>query len=186
MYGYTNLDGNVHVSGNLGIVGDLTVRNKAIYGMGNIALARGTIYLPQGGGNNTTDYLRIGGGFMAGVSSGNFHFLTSNGNASNLYASNVRSAYSLEPNSRLSDISALEQIDAINVVSTSEGLRLSSPNNKSSVDESNVVTKVYNEKTNQEEINVDYNCAISTLWKAIQELKQENEELKKLIKGDIQ
>lgn len=184
VYGYTNLDGNVHVSGNLGIVGDLTVRNKAIYGMGNIALARGTIYLPQGGGNNTTDYLRIGGGFVAGVSSGNFHFLTSNGNASSLYASNVRSAYSLEPNSRLSDISALEQIDAINVVSTSEGLRLSSPNNKSSVDESNVVTKVYNEKTNQEEINVDYNCAISTLWKAIQELRQENEELKKLIKGE--
>ena len=184
VYGYTNLDGNVHVSGNLGIVGDLTVRNKAIYGMGNIALARGTIYLPQGGGNNTTDYLRIGGGFVAGVSSGNFHFLTSNGNASNLYASNVRSAYSLEPNSRLSDISALEQIDAINVVNTSEGLRLSSPNNKSSFDESKVVTKVYNEKTNQEEINVDYNCAISTLWKAIQELRQENEELKKLIKGE--
>ena len=185
VYGYTNLDGNVHVSGNLGIVGDLTVRNKAIYGMGNIALARGTIYLPQGGGNNTTDYLRIGGGFVAGVSSGNFHFLTSNGNASNLYASNVRSAYSLKPNSRLSDISALDQIDSVSVVNTSEGLRLSSPNNKSSVDKSNVVTKVYNEKTNQEEINVDYNSAISTLWKAIQELRQENEELKKLIKGEI-
>ncbi len=185
VYGNSNLDGTVYMSGACTIGSELNVKNRAIYGMGNIALARGTIYLPQGGGNNTTDYLRIGGGFVAGVSSGNFHFLTSNGNASNLYASNVRSAYSLEPNSRLSDISALEQIDAINVVSTSEGLRLSSPNNKSSVDESNVVTKVYNEKTNQEEINVDYNSAISTLWKAIQELRQENEELKKLIKGEI-
>ena len=184
VYGYTNLDGNVHVSGNLGIVGDLTVRNKAIYGMGNIALARGTIYLPQGGGNNTTDYLRIGGGFVAGVSSGNFHFLTSNGNASNLYASNVRSAYSLEPNSRLSDISALDQIDSVSVVNTSEGLRLTAPTTRMCGDESSVVTTTYNEETNQEEVNVDYNSAISTLWKAIQELRQENEELKKLIKGE--
>ena len=185
VYGYTNLDGNVHVSGNLGIVGDLTVRNKAIYGMGNIALARGTIYLPQGGGNNTTDYLRIGGGFVAGVSSGNFHFLTSNGNSSNLYASNVRSAYSLEPNSRLSDISALDQIDSVSVVNTSEGLRLTAPTTRMCGDESSVVITTYNEETNQEEVNIDYNSAISTLWKAIQELRQENEELKKLIKGEI-
>ena len=185
VYGDSNLDGNTYISGSCTIANTLNVRNRPIYGMGSITLDRGTIYLPQGGGNNTTDYVRIGFGIIAGVSSGNFHFLTMNASPSNLYASNVRSAYSLEPNSRLSDISALEQIDAINVVSTSEGLRLSSPNNKFSVDESKVVTKVYNEKTNQEEINVDYNSAISTLWKAIQELKQENEELKKLIKGEI-
>ena len=131
------------MSGACTIGSELNVKNRAIYGMGNIALARGTIYLPQGGGNNTTDYLRIGGGFVAGVSSGNFHFLTSNGNASSLYASNVRSAYSLEPNSRLSDISALEQIDAINVVSTSEGLRLVAPMTKMCSDESQVVTMSY-------------------------------------------
>lgn len=184
VYGDSNLDGNTYISGSCTIANTLNVRNRPIYGMGSITLDRGTIYLPQGGGNTTTDYVRIGFGIIAGVSSGNFHFLTMNASPSNLYASNVKSAYSLEPNSRLSDISALEQIDAINVVNTSEGLRLSSPNNKSSVDESKVVTKVYNEKTNQEEINVDYNCAISTLWKAIQELKQENEELKKLIKGE--
>lgn len=185
VYGNSNLDGTVYASGACTFASELYVRNSPIYGMGNIAFARGTIYLPQGGGNNTTDYLRVGGGIIAGVSSGNFHFLTTSGSASNLYASNVRSAYSLEPNSRLSDISALEQIDAINVVNTSEGLRLSSPNNKFSVDESSVVTTTYNEETNQEEINVDYNSAISTLWKAIQELKQENEELKKIIKGEI-
>lgn len=176
---------SLYVTGQATVGGTLNVRNRPIYGMGSITLDRGTIYLPQGGGNTTTDYVRMGFGIIAGVSSGNFHFLTMNASPSNLYASNVRSAYSLEPNSRLSDISALEQIDAINVVSTSEGLRLSSSNNKFSVDESKVVTKVYNEKTNQEEINVDYNSAISTLWKAIQELKQENEELKKLIKGEI-
>lgn len=185
VYGDSNLDGNTYISGSCTIGNTLNVRNRPIYGMGSITLDRGTIYLPQGGGNTTTDYVRIGFGIIAGVSSGNFHFLTMNASPSNLYASNVRSAYSLEPNSRLSDISALEQIDAINVVNTSEGLRLSSPNNKFSVDESSVVTTTYNEETNQEEINVDYNSAISTLWKAIQELKQENEELKKLIKGEI-
>ena len=182
VYGDSNLDGNTYISGSCTIANALNVRNRPIYGMGSITLDRGTIYLPQGGGNTTTDYVRIGFGIIAGVSSGNFHFLTMNASPANLYASNVRSAYSLEPNSRLSDISALEQIDAINVVSTSEGLRLSSPNNKFSVDESKVVTKVYNEKTNQEEINVDYNSAISTLWKAVQELKQENDELKEKIK----
>ena len=35
----------------------------------------------------------------------------------------------------------------------------------------------------QEEVNIDYTTAISTLWKAIQELKQENEELKEIIKS---
>lgn len=183
VYGDSNLDGNTYISGSCTIANTLNVRNRPIYGMGSITLDRGTIYLPQGGGNNTTDYVRIGFGIIAGVSSGNFHFLTMNASPANLYASNVRSAYSLEPNSRLSDISALEQIDAINVVNTSEGLRLNTPINKSGIDESKVVTKVYNEKTNQEEINVDYNCAISTLWKAIQELKQENEELKKQIQN---
>ena len=172
---------SLYVTGQATVGGTLNVRNSTIYGMNNIALARGSIYLPQGGGYNTTDYLRIGGGFMSGVDSGNFHFLTRNGSSAIIYAGNVSAAYSLEPNSRLSNISALEQIDAINVVNTSEGLRLATPINKSGIDENTVVTKVYNEKTNQEEINVDYNSAISTLWKAIQELKSENEELKKLL-----
>ena len=185
VYGNSNLDGTVYISGSCTVANELNVRNKAIYGMGNIALARGTIYLPQGGGNNTTDYLRIGGGIMAGVSSGNFHFLTTNGSASNLYASNIRSAYSLEPTMKISETSALDQIDSVSVVNTSEGLRLATPTTRMCGDESSVVTKVYNEETNQEEVNVDYNSAISTLWKAIQELRQENEELKKLIKGEI-
>ena len=183
VYGHSNLDGNMYVSGTGTIVGALNVKNQPIYGMGSIALARGTIYLPQGGGNNTTDYLRIGGGFMAGVSSGNFHFLTSGGSTSSIYARNVVSGYSLAP-SLISDVSALDKISEINVVNTSEGFRLVAPINRS-LDENQVVTMSYNEKTNQEEIQVDFNSAISTLWKAVQELKQENEELKKLIKGEL-
>ena len=171
----------MYVSGTGTIVGTLNVKNQAINGMGNITLAKGTIYLPQGGGNNNTDYLRIGGGYMAGVSSGNFHFITSGGATSSIYAKNVVTGYSLEP-SLISDVSALDKISEINVVNTSEGFRLIAPVNRS-LDESQIVTTSYNEKTNQEEIQVDFNSAISTLWKAIQELKEENTELKKLIKG---
>ena len=181
VYGYSNLDGNMYVSGTGTIVGTLNVKNQAINGMGNITLAKGTIYLPQGGGNNNTDYLRIGGGYIAGVSSGNFHFITSGGATSSIYAKNVVTGYSLEP-SLISDVSALDKISEINVVNTSEGFRLIAPVNRS-LDESQIVTTSYNEKTNQEEIQVDFNSAISTLWKAIQELKEENTELKKLIKG---
>ena len=185
VYGDSNLDGNTYVSGSCTIANTLNVRNRPIYGMGSITLDRGTIYLPQGGGNTTTDYVRIGFGIVAGVSSGNFHFLTMNASPASLYASNVRSAYSLEPTMKISEISALDQIDSVSVVNTSEGLRLATPITRMCSDENLVVTTTYNEKTNQEEINVDYNCAISTLWKAIQELRQENEELKKLIKGEI-
>lgn len=185
VYGDSNLDGNTYVSGSCTIANTLNVRNRPIYGMGSITLDRGTIYLPQGGGNTTTDYVRIGFGIVAGVSSGNFHFLTMNASPASLYASNVRSAYSLEPTMKISEISALDQIDSVSVVNTSEGLRLATPITRMCSDENLVVTTTYNEKTNQEEINVDYNCAISTLWKAIQELRQKNEELKKLIKGEI-
>ena len=171
----------MYTSGNATIIGSLTVGNQPIYGMNNIALARGTVYLPQGGGNHTTDYLRIGYGFMACVDSGNFHFLTRSGSTSSIYARNVVSGYSLQP-SLVSDVSALDKISEINVVNTSEGFRLIAPTNRS-LDENQVVTTSYNEKTNQEEIQVDFNSAISTLWKAIQELKEENNELKKLIKG---
>ena len=85
----------------------------------------------------------------------------------------------------ISETSVLDQIDSVSVVNTSQGLRLVAPMTKVCSDESQVVTMSYNEETNQEEVSVDYNSAISTLWKAIQELKQENEELKKLIKGEI-
>ena len=142
-------------------------------------MARGSIYLPQGGGNNTTDYLRIGGGFIAGVDSGNFHFLTRNGGSARLYASNVSTAYSLDPIALISEVSALDKILEVNVVDTEEGLRLVDTSIRlTSTDKTpKAVFTTYNEKTEQEEINIDYTTAISTLWKAIQELKQENEEL---------
>lgn len=186
VYGNSNLDGTAYISGACTVANELNVRNKAIYGMNNIALARGTVYLPQGGGNNTTDYLRIGGGFMAGVDSGSFHFLNRNGGVARIYAGNVSTAYSLEPIAKASNHSVFDEINSVNVVDTEEGLRLiDNPARLTSTNETpKAVYTTYNEKTEQEEVNIDYTTAISTLWKAIQELKQENEELKKLIKNN--
>ena len=180
VYGNSNLDGTVYISGACTVTNELNVRNKAIYGMNNIALARGTVYLPQGGGNNTTDYLRIGGGFMAGVDSGNFHFLNRNGGVARIYAGNVSTSYSLEPIAKASNRSVFDEINSVNVVDTEEGLRLiDNPARLTSTNEtSKAVYTTYNEKTEQEEINIDYTTAISTLWKAVQELKSEVDSLK--------
>jgi hypothetical protein len=100
-----------------------------------------------------------------------------------LYAKNVSSSYSLNSIETISEISALDKISDVGVINTSEGLRLVGLKGRANVDESSAVKTSYNKNTNQEEINVDYNSAIATLWKAVQELKEENNELKKLIKG---
>ena len=51
------------------------------------------------------------------------------------------------------------------------------------IDESpEVVKTVYNEEKDETKTSIDYTSAISTLWKAVQELKQENDELKEIIK----
>ena len=188
VYGYSNLDGNMYTSGNATIAGSLTVGNQPIYGMNNIALARGTVYLPQGGGNNYTDYLRIGYGFMACVDSGNFHFLTRSGSATRIYASNVTSSYSLNNVMQVDSEesrSVFDDINSVNVIDTAEGFKIAS-NSVALVDgegkSSRAISTSYNEKTKQEEVNIDYTTAISTLWKAVQELKQENDELKEIIK----
>ena len=116
VYGYSNLDGALYVSGNATVVGSLNVKNQAIYGMNNLALGRGTVYLPQGGGNNTIDYLRIGGGFMACADSGNFHFLTKNGVAATLYGARLEASGDVVCNS----LWARSKVYANNVALTSD------------------------------------------------------------------
>ena len=147
----------------------------------SIALATGTVYLPQGGGNNNAEHARFGAGIVACPSSGTFHFLTANGNATRIYASNVTSAYSLESVAKASNRSVFDEINSIEVIDTTEGFRLmdTSVGLTSTNETPKAVYTTYNEKTEQEEVNINYTTAISTLWKAIQELKQENEELKK-------
>lgn len=144
-----------------------------------ISLGRGTVYLPQGGGNTTTDFLRIGGGFMCGTDSNGFHFLTLGGSAAKLHASNITSTYSIEASTISVDESIFDEINSFNVVNTDEGLRLMRMTK--SIDNSKTVSISYDENINKEKINIDHTSAISVLWKAVQELKKENEELKELI-----
>ena len=211
--------------------GTLNVKNGVIYGMNNLALARGSIYIPSFGtsytydfirggnssiafadsgpihfiyngtrssfvaggtvylphaGNVNCDHFRLGSGIMACPSSGSFHFLTASGNTSPLYAGRLYSAdvlYLNEPMT-MANNSVFDKINSINVIETKNGLILHNPiSNINVIDESpEVVKTVYNEEKDEIKTSIDYTSAISTLWKAVQELKQENDELKEKIK----
>nr|DAF37319.1 MAG TPA: Putative tail protein [Caudoviricetes sp.] len=214
--------------------GALNVRNGAIYGMNNLALARGSVYVPifetnitcdyirggnssiaftdtgpihfiynglrssfiaggviflPHGGNVNCDHFRLGAGIMASPSSGSFHFLTASGNTSPLYAGILYSAtrMSLDEPMVVSSNPVFDKINSIDVIETKDGLRLYNPiQTTKAIDKSTEVVKTeYDEDKNEINTSIDYTSAISTLWKAVQELKQENEELKKLIKGEI-
>ena len=207
--------------------------NGAIYGMNNLALARGSVYVPifetnitcdyirggnssiaftdtgpihfiynglrssfiaggviflPHGGNVNCDHFRLGAGIMASPSSGSFHFLTASGNTSPLYAGVLYSAtrMSLDEPMVISSNPVFDKINSIDVIETKDGLRLYNPiPTTKAIDKSTEVVKTeYDEDKNEINTSIDYTSAIATLWKAIQELKQENEELKKLIKGE--
>lgn len=151
-------------------------------------IAGGTVYLPHAG-NVNCDHFRLGMGIMASPSSGSFHFLTANGATSPLYAGILYSAtrMSLDEPMVVSDNSVFDKINSIDVIETKDGLRLYNPiPTTKAIDKSTEVVKTeYDEDKNEINTSIDYTSAISTLWKAVQELKQENEELKKLIKGEI-
>ena len=151
-------------------------------------IAGGTIYLPHAG-NVNCDHFRLGAGIMASPSSGSFHFLTANGATSPLYAGVLYSAsrMSLDEPMVVSDNSVFDKINSVDVIETKDGLRLYNPiSTTKAIDKSTEVVKTeYDEDKNEINTSIDYTSAISTLWKAVQELKQENEELKKIIKGEI-
>lgn len=148
-------------------------------------IAGGTVYLPHAG-NTNCDHFRLGAGIIASPSSGSFHFLTANGNTSPLYAGVLYSAttLSLKEPMVMSNNSVFDKINSINVIETKNGLRLHNPISMvDAIDESSEVVKtVYNEEKDEIKTSIDYTSAISTLWKAVQELKQENDELKEIIK----
>lgn len=205
--------------------------NGVIYGMNNLALARGSIYIPCFGTNYTYDFIRggnssiafadsgpihfiyngtkssfiaggyiylphagtvncdhfrLGAGIIASPSSGSFHFLTANGNTSPLYAGTLYSANALALNEPIvvSSNSVFDKINSIDVIDTKDGLRLYNPiSTTKAIDKSTEVVKTeYDEDKNELKTSIDYTSAIATLWKAVQELKQENDELKEIIK----
>jgi hypothetical protein len=151
-------------------------------------LAQGSVYLPHNG-NTTCDHFRMGYGIMASPSSGSFHFLSANGNASPLYSGTVytKSILAANETETITEKSVFDEINNINIISTKNGLRLFNPvETADELDSSPCVVKTqYNKEKEQIETDIDYTSAIATLWKAVQELKQENQELKKYIKEKI-
>lgn len=149
------------------------------------SMARGSIYLPYNG-NTTCDHFRLGYGVMASPSSGSFHFLTANGSASPLYSGTVytKSILTANETKTITEKSVFDEINNINVISTKDGLRLFNPvETTDELDSSPCVVKTqYNKEKEHIETDMDYTSAIATLWKAVQELKEENQELKNKIK----
>ena len=148
-------------------------------------LAQGTVYLPHNG-NTTCDHFRMGYGIMASPSSGSFHFLSAGGGASPLYSGTVytKSILTANETKTITEKSVFDEINNINVISTKDGLRLFNPvETTDELDSSPCVVKTqYNKEKEHIETDMDYTSAIATLWKAVQELKEENQELKNKIK----
>lgn len=146
------------------------------------SMSRGSIYLPGANGYATSDQLAIGGGIMCPVDSGNFHFITKSASSATLYAKNLTTTYSLRTVETRSNVKALDTISSVPVVTTDEGLRLDVPKNRTAVSDQ-VIEVVSNEETGQQEVKTDVNTTIATMWKAIQELQKENEQLRQLIQA---
>ena len=147
-------------------------------------LAHATIYLAHNG-NTLCNFMRLGRGIIASPSSGSFHFVDTYGNASPLYTGTIWELryYSEDEAQELSDDSVFDDINSINVINTKEGLGLINPTLSSNDDDNNYTVKTsYNEEKERLETSINHTSAISTLWKAVQELKSENEELKSLCK----
>ena len=163
--------------------GALTV-NGAIKGSNYITLQNSSIYLGYDGTTSYCDSLRLGWGLWVNKGSA-FYAINTAGNPVPIYSSNVKTSYSVDEVETVSDISALDYIDNINVVNTSEGLRLITDVNMYSNNANNVITASVDENTNKINMSLDYNTVIATMWKAIQELKQENDTLKNIKRGGM-
>ena len=147
-------------------------------------LAHATINLAHNG-NTLCNFMRLGKGIIASPSSGSFHFVDTYGNASPLYTGRIWELryYSEDEAQELSDDSVFDDINSINVINTKEGLGLINPTLSANDDDNNYTVKTsYNEEKERLETSINHTSAISTLWKAVQELKSENEELKSLCK----
>ncbi len=161
-----------------------------VYFANRICLARGEIQTPydQSVDPITTDYLRIGGGIMAGVDSGNFHFMTIGAQPVTLYCKDVSTVlpYSNNPIT-YSNNNIFDEINSIEVIETENGLGLINPtktleNNKSIEDEKSLIFTTIDEETGDLRTHMNQNSVIAMMWKANQELIKENESLKSDIK----
>ena len=118
---------------NIDVAGDSNLKGT-IYGMNNIALARGSLWLQGAGGNLTCDFLRFGTSIMASSDSKIIYLIDTSGNRAtvdcgDLRATGLKLTNTSYPSIRFSDNVRLEYdansdtLYAAGTKSTSSGLR---------------------------------------------------------------
>lgn len=154
--------------------------NGIIRGKGDtLHLNRGKILLPQGGNTQREcDYIRLGEMFMAGLSS--IHFVTTGGDRGVVYAGNFNVSYRSSINSRSTKKinSVFDILDSIDVIEDEDGFKLIQNNKAKNINNYNkCITPLTDEKLYEDEISVNILNTLSVLWKANQELIEENNKL---------
>lgn len=136
---------------------------------GSMQLIYKYYYSPYAGGGMTSDTLTLGGCILAGASSSSMHLVSSSGGRATMYA-NVYGSYDLPPIAYgVEDFSAFDIIDNTSVIN-----KCILPN---TTPLRNDDMEPYLEVT-PDGVNVNHSNCISLLWKAVQELKEENKILK--------
>ena len=151
----------------------------SIKGKGDtLQLDRGKILLPQGGNTqHECDYIRLGEMFMAGIRS--IHFVTIGGDRGEVYAGNFNMSYRSSISRSAKKInSVFDILDSIDVIEDEDGFKLIQNNKAKNINNYNkCITPLTDEKLYEDEISVNILNTLSVLWKANQELIEENNKL---------
>ena len=161
---YVNVDGRLNAS-------QLTLGDAT-----SAYIKYSSFYSQWASGNLSTWGLRLNGAVLLGTSSGNIHVVNSSGSKGGLYATTY-SSYSLEEaiNTQSEDIKATDIIESATVVN--ECVIPSAPYSVDSQDMNKYIS--YNEESKMYDMNI--NNTVALLWKSIQELKEENRELREML-----
>lgn len=182
------------------IVSNVSFKAKTslIVADGKINMYYGMLYFPQVGAWKNGTNISIGECRLQGLTSLHLTDSTSSDSATlfckNTNFSSVSSINDISP-IRLSEVSALDKIMALNIGETNEGMRIIDDSSTYDRNLSNLNLDDVNPNSSNSDIvniiideekgtvirNIDVFTTISTLCKAVQELKQENEELKEII-----
>ena len=136
------------------------------------------ILLPQGGNTQREcDYIRLGEMFMAGLSS--IHFVTTGGDRGVVYAGNFNMSYRSSISRSAKKInSVFDILDSIDVIEDEDSFKLIQNNRTKNINNYNkCITTLTDEKLYEDEISVNILNTLSVLWKANQELIEENNKL---------
>ena len=102
------LNGNLTVNGSINGANYIALKNTNVY------LGNANVYLGYDGTTTACDYLRLGG--VLWVNKGSAFYATNTaGTPAPIYSSNIKTSYSVDETETVSDISALDYIDNVNV-----------------------------------------------------------------------